>query len=111
MMVTEADECPESHPEPVFSRKYYGSDAGCSCIGVWPEIKFKDRFGRARTVENTKNKFTISQLCSAEDLAAGCENVAAIPEVQMTEMAGKRVCGKRASFNFRDAVRPSPVSG
>ena len=37
MIVKDADTCPGTHPEVVFSRPFYGSQKGCSCIGVWPD--------------------------------------------------------------------------
>ena len=35
IIVTENTTCPESHPDIVFSRPFYGSDTGCNCLDVW----------------------------------------------------------------------------
>ena len=72
IIVIEGGACPASHPDPVFSRTYYGADIGCNCIGVWPNIEFKDRFGRHKRIENKKNILHPSRLCSEEELSFGC---------------------------------------
>ena len=38
ILVTTAEECPKSHPDPVFTRTFSGTIAGCDCLNsldVW----------------------------------------------------------------------------
>ena len=58
IIVTEETVCPESHPDLVFSRPYYGTDTGCNCLGVWQEREYKDRFGQTMFKHNPKNALT-----------------------------------------------------
>ena len=55
IIVTENTICPVSHPDIVFSRPFYGSDAGCDCLGVYADLVFKDKFKQTRVIKSDKN--------------------------------------------------------
>ena len=66
IVTTSETVCPESHPDVVFSRPFYGSDTGCDCLGVWPDMKVRDKFGREVVKKNDKSVLTPQVKCGPE---------------------------------------------
>lgn len=97
LIVTSESSCPESHPELVFSRPWYGNDIGCDCIGI-----FSDQY---LDLEDNANRIERGIPCSHNKTLAGCQQANPHPAVQMGQFNGKRVCGKMTDFDFLTMVR------
>ena len=98
IIVTEAENCTESHPdhpELVFSRAYYGNKIGCDCLDIVDPYIF-----------DGGDSITPNVVCGYNETRLGCEQVLPMWPVMMGKINGQRVCGRRAISNFVDRVRP-----
>ena len=68
IVVTNETTCPESHPDIVFSRPFYGTDSGCNCLGVFADMEFKDKFGQPVV----KNVLRHTTQCTEDEINSGC---------------------------------------
>ena len=93
IVVTNDYTCPESHPDLVFSRPWYGNNGGCECLDVTVADAGHDLNKNAGRV--IQGKF-----CSRNMTNAGCNDVLWNIPVHMGQLNGKRFCGKPLKFNF-----------
>ena len=98
--VTNATFCPDSHPDLVFSRPWYGSDMGCSCLGI-PET------GTGYNLEGNGNRVVNGVYCTGNQTAAGCLQLEPNHAVIMGQFRGLRICAKPAQHSFLTQVRPN----
>ena len=99
MIVTYETTCPDTHPEVVFTRPWYGLDIGCDCIGVFQKDTIKD-------LKDQENMIKPSVKCTVNQTDAGCRTVEANHAVHMAQLNGRRICGATTETNFMTMVRP-----
>ena len=97
--VTSETRCPDSHPEVVFARPWYGTNIGCDCIGILQSQTGYD-------LEGWGNQVRLSHYCTGNQTYAGCVFEAALHPVMMSQFNGLRICGRPAEVNFLNMQRP-----
>ncbi len=80
--------------EVMFSRTFGGAETGCNCLGI------------SNRYIDTDNEFNVGEVCSHNETRAGCDTPSTFPAFRMTQIGGKRICGKLSGENFLTAVLP-----
>ena len=97
-IVTEDFSCPDSHPELVFYRPWYGADLGCECLGI-------EQTDTSYDLQGGGNRISQGRQCTYNQTLAGCKTGEPHTAVIMGQLADKRFCGKPVDFNFLNATR------
>jgi len=94
IVVTDDTFCPESHPDLVFDRPFYGTIPGCECYNNYHDyIHNSDAMG-------------LHELCNYNQTVAGCLPAFPIQPIRMGQVKGKRICGARGAAAFINVERP-----
>ena len=95
LTVTNNTYCPSTHPDTVVSRPFFGTDVGCDCIGIYDPW-----------IYDGGDSITPSLRCGFNETRVRCRDAQEIWPIQMGQLNGQRICGKRGPVNFINSVRP-----